>query len=334
MFADSGSDESIDCSHFGTVSTIQPALPSPSPVAELKTHDLITPSEVAANDYYNAGRTTHADPLARTDQVCEMTSSISTGEETICDPPVTPGFTPVRKQSVISINLPTHTQSRRPSVLTLTRHTNTYIRPELDLMSPMSESHSPFARGRPIDPLRLERARIVKQLKHLFVFPVVYFLMWILPFVYHMTQYSDYHVYTPIHSLAAIASFMIPLHGLVDVVVYARNEKPWRSWRFQSSEARLSARRSVARPVVYNVETGEEEMKGPVTTDLTVEDPTDLVMQRHREEIREAESRRSQRISRGRNSGQHPDWWDLETELFDIEDQEVPDERDEENEEK
>lgn len=224
-----------------------------------------------------------------------------------------------RKQSVISINLPEQLQSRRTSVVSLDRGVGPGGRAR-----PFSEErdslagHSPRNANDRMDPLRLQRARIVKQLKHLFIFPVVYLLMWIIPFCYHMTQYHDRYALDPVIGLAAVAAFIIPLHGFIDVLVYAQNEKPWRSWRFRHSAA---GRQVDQQDTDRGTASSSAAAAAAVSSSTGGGDPTDSVARRHEDEIREAElkriSRRSERALEVRESGPR-DWWDLETEKYDI----------------
>ncbi|ORY81437.1 G protein-coupled glucose receptor regulating Gpa2-domain-containing protein [Protomyces lactucae-debilis] len=246
-------------------------------VAELKTHQFleqdaecsptssITPSSATAFEH-------------RRDSLPFPPSTLPKMSENGSEMPVD---LPPRRQSVISISLPPQLESRRPSVLSLHGDKPRKFRSGVQgLGHPItpsgatlekiptatgdSFSQSRYGSGRSASlgthhttgevsvqeaaqvPMNRQRAVVVKQLKHLFIYPVVYFLMWLIPFCYHMTQYSDKYVQGPVMALASISAFVIPLHGFIDVCVYARTEKPWRSLRFMSRE-RWRTQRAVQR---------------------------------------------------------------------------------------
>ncbi|OLL25751.1 G protein-coupled receptor GPR1 [Neolecta irregularis DAH-3] len=69
---------------------------------------------------------------------------------------------------------------------------------------------------------------VSRQLRLLFVYPMVYIIIWIVPFAHHISQYDDDTFRDPIFGLACAAAFLIPLQGFINVCVYARNEKPWK----------------------------------------------------------------------------------------------------------
>ncbi|CCG82677.1 Predicted protein [Taphrina deformans PYCC 5710] len=166
----------------------------------------------------------------------------------------------------------------------------------------------PVAR-KEIDPLRVERNRIVQQLRHLFIFPLMYLLMWMIPFVYHMTQYHDRFVKAPVVVLAALSAFIVPLHGFIDTVVYAYNEKPWRTWKYRVPTARSRSNR----PVNTNTRqsSGDSQSKAETALEIQV---TDCITIRQQQEIDEAqEKRHSRRVRLSSSAGAGgSDWWDLE----------------------
>ncbi|TPX14097.1 uncharacterized protein E0L32_000491 [Thyridium curvatum] len=81
------------------------------------------------------------------------------------------------------------------------------------------------------DGLARSRHRTRRQLKLLFVYPVVYILTWIFPFVSHILQYDD--AFTPDGSdgpfwLLALSLASLCTQGTVDCVLFMVREKPWR----------------------------------------------------------------------------------------------------------
>lgn len=77
-------------------------------------------------------------------------------------------------------------------------------------------------------PLKKRRRAIQRQLRLLFIYPVVYIIMWTIPFVYHSMNYSNYYAQHPVYALAVLAIFFQTALGSVDSVVFGWREKPWR----------------------------------------------------------------------------------------------------------
>jgi hypothetical protein len=71
--------------------------------------------------------------------------------------------------------------------------------------------------------------RIRHQLRLVFIYPLVYTLMWILPFVNHCTTYSDKYAQHPLWALRLGAAVCISSMGFVDCVVFFLRERPWSS---------------------------------------------------------------------------------------------------------
>ena len=66
--------------------------------------------------------------------------------------------------------------------------------------------------------------RIQRQLRLLFIYPVAYFLSWIIPFVYHCLQYSDYFAQHPPFILACVVSVILSLQCALDCLVFCSRE--------------------------------------------------------------------------------------------------------------
>lgn len=75
--------------------------------------------------------------------------------------------------------------------------------------------------------LQQRRRAIQRQLRILFIYPVVYMLLWLIPFVAHCLQYSDYFAQNPIFALSALSSFCQTFMGFADVCVFCWRERPW-----------------------------------------------------------------------------------------------------------
>jgi G protein-coupled receptor GPR1 len=84
------------------------------------------------------------------------------------------------------------------------------------------------------------RAQVERQMRTLFIFPIVYFIMWIPPFINHIYQvvtYDDTAKTLPSAAfpIAVLATIFLPAQGFVNVCVYAARERPWRQRRRRSS---------------------------------------------------------------------------------------------------
>lgn len=72
------------------------------------------------------------------------------------------------------------------------------------------------------------RANIQRQLGLLFIYPVIYIILWIPPFVFHCLQYSDYWAQHPPVSLSGVVIFCLTIMGAADSFVFSLRERPWR----------------------------------------------------------------------------------------------------------
>ncbi|OAP64891.1 hypothetical protein AYL99_00863 [Fonsecaea erecta] len=78
------------------------------------------------------------------------------------------------------------------------------------------------------DPLKKTRLAIRKQLRYLFIYPLIYIIMWSFPFAAHALNYSNYYVGHPIFWLSLVQTVMLSLQAGVDSVLFSWTEKPWR----------------------------------------------------------------------------------------------------------
>lgn len=126
-------------------------------------------------------------------------------------------------------------------------------------LEPIEESRTLENREDDIDltsedtPLKKRRRAIQRQLRLLFIYPMVYMIMWAIPFVYHSMNYSDYYAQHPVYGLAVVAVFCQSFLASVDCLVFGWREKPWKHiqgsdgtflgsfmfWRFQTSRPGL-----------------------------------------------------------------------------------------------
>lgn len=89
----------------------------------------------------------------------------------------------------------------------------------------------------PISQLRLKlvdielartRDKIQRQLRFLFIYPIVYIGMWIVPFVSHGLQYSDRFAVNPPFALTCCTTIFVCMQAAVDAWLFSTREKPWR----------------------------------------------------------------------------------------------------------
>ncbi|KAG0123815.1 G protein-coupled glucose receptor regulating Gpa2-domain-containing protein [Tuber indicum] len=93
-------------------------------------------------------------------------------------------------------------------------------------------SHGNKVRGGTADgasaELRRRRIAISRQLRLLFIYPLVYALMWVPSLVSNLLQYRDQFVRNPNFPLACMVAFTIPIQCAVDCWLFTIREKPWR----------------------------------------------------------------------------------------------------------
>jgi len=78
------------------------------------------------------------------------------------------------------------------------------------------------------DPLKKTRIAIRKQLRYLFVYPLVYIIVWTFPFVAQIQLYNEYYVRHPVYWLNLVQVLMLGLQAGADSVIFSWTEKPWR----------------------------------------------------------------------------------------------------------
>lgn len=73
-----------------------------------------------------------------------------------------------------------------------------------------------------------KRARIHRQLRLMFIYPIVYLLVWIIPFINHCMTYQDWFARRPIWWLVLLNVICITSMGAVDCLIFSIRECPWR----------------------------------------------------------------------------------------------------------
>ena len=145
------------------------------------------------------------------------------------------------------------------------------------------------------------REKILRQLRLLFIYPIVYVVIWILPFIVQLTGYGKGAPYGM--RLASIV--FLCLHGLADSLVFCLKEKPWRHSQtfnqiFKRFNLRFWKRRQEAPDVGARVGRTREEM----TLDSR------FAKARREQEQAEWEMERQAGQDARKAARAAPDWWD------------------------
>jgi len=75
------------------------------------------------------------------------------------------------------------------------------------------------------------RAKVLKQMRGLFIFPVLYIVMWQIPFAQHIISLATTQYTYAIWVLYNFSVILLALQGTVNVIVFAIEEKPWRQMK-------------------------------------------------------------------------------------------------------
>ncbi|KAK5107615.1 hypothetical protein LTR62_000950 [Meristemomyces frigidus] len=76
--------------------------------------------------------------------------------------------------------------------------------------------------------VRNRQRAIQRQLRLLFIYPVVYIILWLTPFIMHCFNYNNYYAQNPIFALSLLNAFCQCFLGFADVSIFCWREKPWR----------------------------------------------------------------------------------------------------------
>ncbi|PMD36189.1 hypothetical protein L207DRAFT_637343 [Hyaloscypha variabilis F] len=99
-----------------------------------------------------------------------------------------------------------------------------------DVPTPLSQLQLVNSRGQSYADAEMLRTRdkIRRQLRFLFIYPLVYIGMWILPFASHVLQYDDRYALNPPFALTCVTTVSICIQAAVDCWLFSTREKPWR----------------------------------------------------------------------------------------------------------
>lgn len=97
--------------------------------------------------------------------------------------------------------------------------------------SPKEEQPAPRPPS-PISPterhMKRQRRRIHRQLRLMFIYPLVYVLMWLVPFIQHIMNYNDFYANHPLLFTRLGQTICLASMGFVDCFIFSLREKPWR----------------------------------------------------------------------------------------------------------
>jgi G protein-coupled receptor GPR1 len=96
--------------------------------------------------------------------------------------------------------------------------------------SPLSQLHLTNSQGQDLTLVDILRTRdkIRRQLRFLFIYPLVYMGMWILPFASHILDYDTKYAVKPLFGLNCITTICVCSQAAVDCWLFSTREKPWR----------------------------------------------------------------------------------------------------------
>lgn len=82
--------------------------------------------------------------------------------------------------------------------------------------------------------MRSTRVAIQRQLRFLFIYPVVYICLWTPAFAFHCTQYNDYLAFHPPYWLQVTTLITINIQAAADSLIFMWRERPWRRVQHQT----------------------------------------------------------------------------------------------------
>lgn len=102
--------------------------------------------------------------------------------------------------------------------------------PDQPSPTPLSQLQLVNSRGQSfadVEVLRI-RDKIRKQLRFMFIYPLVYIGMWMLPFASHVLQYDDKYAQNLPFGLTCVVTICVCSQAAVDCWLFSTREKPWR----------------------------------------------------------------------------------------------------------
>lgn len=120
------------------------------------------------------------------------------------------------------------------------------------------------SRNDPNETLYKRYKAIRRQLRYMFVYPMIYLLMWLMPFVNHCYFYTKAH--HPPFSLNTVSLVSLLLQCTADCLIFSVKEKPWR----YAAKAEANARCQRATNNVNTIEMRTLSLEGDVVAQSPV----------------------------------------------------------------
>lgn len=103
----------------------------------------------------------------------------------------------------------------------------------LDALAPIQEGPNASLDSRGVRntasyTLMRRRRAIQRQLRLLFIYPCVYMMCFLFPFIAHCMNYSDYFAQHPVFPISVLNFFSLTIMSLCDVLIFSWRERPWR----------------------------------------------------------------------------------------------------------
>ena len=91
------------------------------------------------------------------------------------------------------------------------------------------------------------RVAIQRQLRFMFIYPIVYLCLWTPAFAFHCTQYNDYLAFHPPYWLQVLTLVTINIQAAADSLIFLWRERPWRRVENQRPGPASRLRRLISR---------------------------------------------------------------------------------------
>lgn len=82
------------------------------------------------------------------------------------------------------------------------------------------------SQGQNVDPNDIARDKVRRQVRLLFIYPLIYVGLWIIPFVGNIVRYNEANEQAPT-VLSALVNTVMTIHCAVDCFVFSIRERPW-----------------------------------------------------------------------------------------------------------
>lgn len=201
------------------------------------------------------------------------------------------------------------------SVRSFLRDTERNVSFSSSASAPLQQLELVDPEGRNLNEISLihTRGKIQQQLRFIFVYPLAYMAMWVLPFVSHALQYNDYYAANPPFVLSALITIIITSQSAVDCWIFNIKEKPWR--QFAEKRESLAQGLVCLRCVTFGRTRSSQCGRGGGKSKGVMDAEARFAYQRRTDE---RAARASEIDSAGRSERRERSWWD---EIEDTEDE-------------